>query len=383
MYGEIKRHGYNNTPAEDIRSYTPSNTELRTTRYGSTSRRREINMKTVFMFPGQSSRYPQMFDKLTQLSSSNKQILEHASSILGRDLSKQYNSENAEHMFATNRDVQIGVFIANHMFLRMLEERGIQSDLSLGLSLGEWNHLVHIGALTFEEALPAIEARGLAYDAGPRGAMASFFPIALEELEPIIEKARTFGQLEAVNLNSPRQHVLAGDMKALEEAIRLADDELYIEGVIIERQVPMHASMFEPVGTEFKSFLQAVPFRTPTKPYIPNRLAQIHTAPTHELFVEMLSSHVHKPVLWRASIDMLMEQFEDLVFVEVGAKAVLHNLFDRKWHKGVKKFKTDSREDTLKHINEVAAALQQFQTPILPSVSTSTSLSTGEQRSIR
>jgi [acyl-carrier-protein] S-malonyltransferase len=319
--------------------------------------------KIVYMFPGQSSRYPQMIDKLVAMDRSNGELLEQASDCVGRNLSKHYSASQGQEMFATNLDVQLGVFLANHMFSQMLDKQGIQADLSLGLSLGEWNHLVHIGALTFEQALPAIMARGACYDAGPRGAMASFFPIYLEELEPIIERARAFGQLEAVNLNSPRQHVLAGDMAALEEAIRLADDEFYIEGVIIERQVPMHASSFAPVGKAFRDTLETLPFVQPRLPYLPNRLATFLSTPDKDTFVDLLSTHVHKPVLWRASIDMLVEQFslDELVFVEVGAKAVLHNLFDRKWHKGVTRFKTDSREDTAEHMASVITALREHQ----------------------
>jgi [acyl-carrier-protein] S-malonyltransferase len=335
----------------------------------------ENKMKTVFMFPGQSSRYPQMFDKLVSMAPQNQIILEQASSILGRNLGQHYSNDNPATIFATNRDVQIGVFLANHMSLQILQDRGIEADLSLGLSLGEWNHLVHIGALTFEQALPAIEERGLAYDAGPRGAMASFFPVSIEELQPIVEQARSFGLLEIVNLNSPRQYVLAGEMTALQEAIRLADDELYIEGVIIERQVPMHASVFGSVGQRFRKCLQKLPFVQPKKPYIPNRLAKLINSPTSETFIDLLATHVHHPVLWRASIDMLMEQFEDLVFVEVGVKAVLHNLFDRKWHKGVKKFKTDSRENSVQHLQEVVESLQKLQHPVIYETPTKASIS--------
>ncbi len=319
-------------------------------------------MPIIFMFPGQSSRYPGMLSKLVELSEGNKALVQKASDLLNRDLMDHYQASN-ENQFVTNQDVQLGVFLANHLFLNLLEEQKIKADYSLGLSLGEWNHLVHIGALPFEQALLAVEQRGLAYDRGPRGAMASFFPVALEDLEPVLEKARELGNLEVVNLNSPRQHVVAGNPKALDEAIRLADDELYIEGVIIEKQVPMHASVFAPVGQEFRQYLKTVDFRQPNLPYLPNRLGHIVEEPSQELFVELLSTHVHQPVLWRHSIDFLMARHPDAVLVEVGAKAVLHNLLDRKWHKGVQKFKTDSRENTLEHIQDVVTSLRALQLP--------------------
>ncbi len=316
-------------------------------------------MTVVFMFPGQSSRYPEMFEKLIELDPANKELIEQASQILGRDLLKHYSSSN-EAIFGCNLDIQVGVFLANHLFLRMLQKNGIEADYSLGLSLGEWNHLVHIGALDFEEALLAVEERGKAYDAGPSGAMASMFPVSLEDLEEIVEKARQFGELEIVNLNSPRQQVISGETAAVEEALRLAEDELFIQGVIIERQVPMHASMFKPVGDRFRAYLEKVSFKTPRLPYFPNRLGKIVENPTQETFVELLSTHVHQPVLWRHSIDYILEKEPEAVMVEVGLKGVLTNLIDRRWHKGVKKLKVDSAKETAEHFANVVAELKEL-----------------------
>lgn len=307
----------------------------------------------VFMFPGQSSRYSEMFDKLQEISSENRALMQYASDLLHRDVVAHYSATNT-NMFACNRDVQIGVFLANHLFLQLIESYGVKADYSLGLSLGEWNHLVHIGALPFATALSAVEQRGLAYDAGPEGSMASFFPVTLEDLQPIIERARAVGQLEAVNLNSPRQTVLAGEHAALEEALRLASDELFVDGVIIERQVPMHASMFASVGDHFRTVLQGISFQTPKLPYLPNRLGHFVHNPTQQDFEHLLSTHVHHPVLWQHSIDFLLDKHPDAIVVEVGAKAVLYNLFDRKWHKDVLKFKTDSRENCRETLQSVA-----------------------------
>lgn len=323
----------------------------------------KMQMKTVFMFPGQSSRYPQMFEKLVAMDPENGALLAQASEIVGRDLAAHYDASRGKEMFQSNCDVQLAVFIANHMFLTMLQRRGIDAELSLGLSLGEWNHLVHIGALGFEQALPAIEQRGHAYDAGPRGGMASFFPVDIDELAPLVEKASALGTLEIVNLNSPRQHVVAGEWEALEEALRLVSDELYVDGVVIEKQVPMHASMFAPVSERFRQVLQTLPFAAPRLPYMPNRLATPMATPTHEDFVELLSTHVSHPVLWRASIDALLAQEEELVMVEVGPKAVLYNLFDRKWHKGIQKMRTDSKEDTASHFAQMVEELVALRAP--------------------
>jgi [acyl-carrier-protein] S-malonyltransferase len=311
-------------------------------------------MTLVWMFPGQSSRYPGMIDKLAGLGEANQRTLDQASELLGRDLAAHYRADN-DQAYGRNRDVQIGVFLANHMFLTVLEQAGLEAQASLGLSLGEWNHLVHIGALDFPQALLAVEQRGEAYDAGPAGAMASVFPIALDELKEVCDRVKDVGVLEVVNLNSPRQQVLSGETAALDRALEILEEDFYCEAVVIERQVPMHCSTFAPVGQRFGDYLASLTFAEPKHSYLPNRLGRIEEHPD---FVDLLSTHVHMPVLWQRSIDLVLEKWPGATLVEVGPKRVLYNLLDRKWHKGVDKHHTDVSDEVGAHLATLIETLR-------------------------
>jgi [acyl-carrier-protein] S-malonyltransferase len=310
----------------------------------------------VFMFPGQSSRYPGMLDRLVELDPQNGELLSWASDILGRDLAAHYHVDADEAAFARNVDVQVGVFLANHMFMLTLEAAGIEAELSLGLSLGEWNHLVHIGLVSFEEALRAVDCRGRLYDEGPRGWMAAIHPISDEDLASVVEGAAKFGVLEVVNLNSPRQHVVAGERVAVEAAVELAEDEFYARSHIIDRNVPMHSSLFRSVGERFREHLEQLEFGPARRPYLPNRLARLLPSPGRDELVELLSSHVYEPVLWRQSLDHLVAQHPGAVFVEVGPMSVLHNLMHRKWLRN-RKFRVDSRDELADHFASVVREL--------------------------
>ena len=314
------------------------------------------------MFPGQTSRYPGMLDKLVELHAPNGELLQWSSELLGRDLQAQYSLAAAEagDVFARNVDVQVGVFLANHMFLRALQDHGVDARTSLGLSLGEWNHLVHIGALSFEDALRAVEVRGRCYDEGPRGWMAAIQPIDAEELEEVVAETqmRELGVLEIVNLNSPRQHVVAGERAAVEAAVEAAEDH-YAQAQVIERNVPMHSSLFAPVGERFAAYLRGVEFAAPRLPYMPNRLARFVPSPSQDELVELLSTHVHAPVRWRESIEQVAASRPEAVFVEVGPMSVLHNLLHRKWL-GNRKFRTDSRDDVCAHFETTVEALLEL-----------------------
>ena len=159
-------------------------------------------MTPIFLFPGQSSRYPEMIERLYGWAGLDARwAIAEASEGLGRDLRAHYRRTTPPLRHQPRRAAG-GVPCQPRPHLA-LERARVRADYSLGLSLGEYNHLVHIGALRFTDALRLVNARGAAYDAGPAGVMASVFPLSLEELEQVVARARNHGALEIVNLNSP------------------------------------------------------------------------------------------------------------------------------------------------------------------------------------
>lgn len=314
-------------------------------------------MTLVFMFPGQSSRDPGMFRRLLALHPLNRKIFEHASAVLGRDLRRHYQADNPQ-IFTANRDVQVGVFLANHMYCESLRAGGLSAAFSLGLSLGEYNHLVHIGAMSFEEALRLVDARGALYDAGPDGAMASVFPVDAHDLALVIERARARGCLEIAVFNSPAHHVLSGDRAALALALDLLEREQFSEGVVVEPRIPMHSSRFEPVGRALRPVLDQVTWKAPARPYLPNVVGRFVEDPGPAGFVTLLSQHVHRPVLWRHSVDFIADHIEDAAFVEVGPRRVLCNILNKKWRSNPR-FTTDPGEDRPASFDELIEELRR------------------------
>ncbi len=287
-------------------------------------------MTVVFLFPGQNSRYPAMIEKVVDAEPTLAVVVEQASEALGRDLHAHFRSDNRQ-AFRRNRDVQIGVFLANLLWCRLLERRGVAADLSLGLSLGEYNHLVDIGALDFEETLRLLEARGLAYENSPDGAMAAAFPLSEEDALAIADQVGEPERLAVAMRNSPSQQVFSGERKAVDRACRLAEDEHFIQPIVIDNRLPMHSPLFRGVAQDFQPALDAVQWRRPTRPYVPNALGEIVEEPTAADFRHLLSEHLHQPVLWRRSIDRICAAYEEAVFIEVGPKTVLSDMLRRRW----------------------------------------------------
>lgn len=311
-------------------------------------------MTRVFMFPGQSSRYPEMLDRVVAAYPDAKAVVDHASSVLGRDLMTLYRQ--GDQSFDRNRDVQVGVFLTSHLHLLALEASGVRAELSLGLSLGEYNHLVHVGLLSFEDALRLVDARGRAYDSGPTGMMAAIFPVEQTELEELVSRAKLEGTIEIANYNSPSQFVVAGEKPAVEALMRSAEDELAVEPAVIEKNIPMHSSVFEPVAEVLRSHLRVAPWQSPVRPYLSNVVGDFVADATPSQVVELLARHVYSPVLWRQSVDAVVARAPDAVFVEVGPRGVLYNLLQKRWH-GNQKHKSDVPGDLAANFRSIGAAL--------------------------
>ncbi|MCC6877881.1 MAG: ACP S-malonyltransferase [Sandaracinaceae bacterium] len=298
-------------------------------------------MSFVYLFPGQSSRYPEMLERASLMAPREASlILERASDVLGHDVRARFARPDP---FERNSDVQLAVFLTTQIHLRALEHAGVRAVRSLGLSLGEYSHLVHAGALELDEALRLIAARGSAYDEGPRGAMASIFPLPLEAIEPLVERARDKGALEVTGYNSPTQHVVSGDEPALRTLEALLDEEEPGSAFVwIERSVPMHAWFFRPAADRFRPALEAASFACPRLPYLPNVLGTSLADPKRSTLVDLLYQHVFRPVLFRQSIEHLAAVEPGAVFVEVGPRGVLAGLL-RRWQKTMV-HKTDGEE---------------------------------------
>jgi [acyl-carrier-protein] S-malonyltransferase len=310
----------------------------------------------IFMFPGQSSRNPDMIGKITREWPQSAAIVAQASEVLKRDLATHFRPDNSD-MFVRNRDVQIGVFVTNHIHMKRLEQAGARACWSLGLSLGEYNHLVHAGALTFEDALSLIDERGKFFDESAPGIMTSVFPIEAEVVEKKIA-ALGLSRRVAISLyNTPRQQVLSGDREAVTQLVAGLEEETLVEVVEIEPKIPMHSSALAPVAKKFGAVLARTKFTTPSLPYVPNVTGSVFVNATPEQIRINLALHVRAPVRWRDSIDGLAARVPDAHFLEVGPGAILYNMFGRGWTPG-QRSKTDTGRNWREHLNGLAAELR-------------------------
>jgi len=280
-------------------------------------------MTVVYMFPGQNSRHPEMIDDLRQWNGCER-ILNDASDILGRDVSAHYGSTNSG-MFDRNRDVQIGVFLASYIHAERLAAEGIRADASLGLSLGEYNHLVDIGALSFASALKLLDARGRAYENGPRGLMMSVLPCERREVEQVLGAADISIEL------SLKHFVIGGERAAVEAAAASLEENFFVQPRVIDVSLPMHSRVFRPAAEAFREALEKTEWLPARRAYLPNVDGEFLTNARPADFVDRLYRHVFSTVKWAQSLAAVVDRYPDAVFVEAGPGRILSNLVSRQY----------------------------------------------------
>ncbi|MBY0496960.1 MAG: ACP S-malonyltransferase [Cyanobacteria bacterium] len=295
-----------------------------------------------FMFPGQSSGGATILSRARRVHPAADQVADRAREVLGEERAAVYLGAD-EATLRSNRDTQITVFLATQMYLAALQAEGIEAGGSLGLSLGEYSHLVHIGALGFEDALRLVDERGRCYDEAPPGIMATVLAVDRDSVAAVVERARVHGPIAISNINAPTQHVIAGAAAAVTWAAATLEDEHLAHITIIERRVPMHSPMMAPVAQAFAPALQRAPWRVPSRAYQPNVGGAPIANPTASAFVSHLTRHVSEPVLWQHSIDRIVAADPETVLIEVGPGGVLHNMIGRTW-RGTPRVRVDAPE---------------------------------------
>jgi [acyl-carrier-protein] S-malonyltransferase len=313
----------------------------------------------VFLVPGQSSADPGAIARARRAHPAAERLADEAAAVLGpADAARYLGGDEAP--LTTNRDVQIVVFLASQMYLRALDDEGVTAAASLGLSLGEYSHLVHIGALPFADALRLVSERGRCYDEAPQGVMVTVLGVDKDTVAEAVAGASGHGTVVISNFNTPTQHVLAGHDDAVTWAASALDEAYGAHTVVIEPHVPMHSPLMVGVALTFGRHLAGAPWQRPVLAYRPN-VVGTPLAPAKldgATFVDLLTRHVSEPVRWDVSMDTVAGEFPEACYVEVGPGGVLTNMIGRSW-KRLARARMDAPDagDPKRHLEATLEAL--------------------------
>ena len=287
--------------------------------------------RIAFLFPGQGAQHVGMGATLSEKCPAAKRLYERAGDVLGYDLASLCFAGPPERLNTTVVS-QPALFVSCLAALEVLKaERPevVEScSFAAGLSLGEYTALTFAGAMTFEEGLRVVQARGeamqAAADAFPSG-MVSALLLDREQVAKVCEEASVGCQLWIANYLCPGNTVLSGDKAACDRAAILIEQA---NGKPIPLTVAgaFHTPLMESACAKLSEALSNVVVRTPRIPVVSNVDAKPHSDP--EDIRGVLVRQVTQPVLWEDCIRWLMAQEADSFF-EIGPGKVLKGLLKR------------------------------------------------------
>lgn len=283
----------------------------------------------AFVFPGQGSQSVGMLSALADSYPEVKQTFDRASDALGKDLWALV-ANGPEQELNQTQNTQPAMLAAGFAVWKVwCKHTELRPAWVAGHSLGEYTALVCSGALSFEEGIKLVAARGQfmqqAVPAGV-GAMAAILGLEDHQVVKVCANAAGAEVVSAVNFNAPGQVVIAGNAAAVERAMAAAKEGGAKRAVLLPVSVPSHCALMESAAEKLAEQLQNTPIDTPKMTLIHNVDVAAHSAP--EVIRNALKEQLYKPVRWVDSIKFMHDQGVTC-FVECGPGKVLIGLNKR------------------------------------------------------
>ena len=287
--------------------------------------------KIAFLFPGQGVQTIGMAKELYENIAECKEILDSSEEILKMPLKKMM-FEGPMDLLTETENAQPTILVASLMALKALEINGIEAKYAAGLSLGEYAALINGGALSLEDGLILIKERGrIMGNALPEGlgTMAAILKLNDEKLNELLDRAGKFGVIEGANFNCPGQVSVSGEIRAVEEAVKIAK-ELGGLGIMLNVSGPFHSSLLKEASEEFYDTIKKANIK-PLKKIV---YSNVKGSPYEECddIRDLLKRHIRSSVLFEKTIKDMLEKGVD-TFIEVGPGKALRGFvkkIDRK-----------------------------------------------------
>jgi [acyl-carrier-protein] S-malonyltransferase len=305
--------------------------------------------KTAILFAGQGAQYIGMGKELYEAFPVSRQVFEEASDALGFDIKSLIMDGTKEELDLTE-NTQPAVVTMSLAAYRAVSEQGIVPEVVAGLSLGEYSALTASGAFTLSQVVPLVRKRGrFMQEAVPAGIgkMCAVLNLSEDKIREACEEAKAFGIVEPANFNCPGQIVIGGEIRAVDEAARLAKEKGAMKTIDLSVSAPFHTSMLKPAADRLKQELDQLLIGELLTPVICNVNGDY--IPDAGSVKELLYQQVMSSVLWEQTIRrMILDGVTN--FIEIGPGKTLSG-FVKKIDRGLNIFNVEdiaSLENTAK-----------------------------------
>ena len=271
--------------------------------------------KVAFCFPGQGSLEVGMGREIAEAVPEAMEVYRIGSEATGMDLAQLCFEGPLDALVET--EVQQPTLVATSLaILAAVQKEGIEPDVVVGHSVGEFAALASVGAMGTGDAIALVRERGLAMAEAARqrpGAMAAILGLEDDLVETLCR--RIFGVWPA-NYNCPGQIVVSGENDAVEECCAEAESLGARRAIRLKVSGAFHSPLVGRAADRLRPAIERIPFSDPVKPFMSTVTASLLvnqlTAPVR--FTQAAGELVHNGVT---------------TFVEIGPGNVLSGLVKR------------------------------------------------------
>lgn len=269
--------------------------------------------KLAFIFPGQGAQKAGMGKDFYENSEAARSFFDQAQKILDFDLKEMCFGEHEElNLTEYTQPCMVSVCLA---IVRELKKRGINPDITAGLSLGEYAAVAAAGGMNELDAIKLVRRRGILMQStvpAGEGAMAAVLGLDAKKIEEILE---SFENVWIANYNCPGQIVITGLTNEVQQA-SLALKEAGAKRVVeLKVSGPFHSLLLKPAGEALLKEMESMSFSTLQVPYVANATAEIVT--DSKKISTFFAKGIYSSVRWQQSIETMLENGVD-TFVEIG-----------------------------------------------------------------
>lgn len=277
-------------------------------------------MKIAFMFPGQGAQTVGMGKDLYDKYEEIREVYKKASEISGKDIAELTFNSTMEELSKTE-NTQLAIATMSLGILKVLENKGIKPDVTVGLSLGEYPALISGGYLSFEDGITLLKHRGylMGNKVEPGNySMAAIIGLDSKIIEEVCAEIATKGMfISPANYNYSGQTVISGDEEAINLAIEALKEKGAKRALKLATGGPFHTTKLNEAKELYTEKLKEVKFNTeaPKAKVIKNLDGTFYNE--NDDMVDVLSRHIVSSVRFDKAIKTMQDYGID-TYVEIG-----------------------------------------------------------------
>jgi len=281
-------------------------------------------VKIAFCFPGQGSVEQGMARDVAEAVPEAMEVFRIGSEASGLDLARLCFEAPLEELVET--EVQQPTLVATSLaILAAVRKEGIEPDVVVGHSVGEFSALASVEAIGTGDAIGLVRERGLAMAEAARhrpGAMAAILGLEDQLVETLCRKI--LGVWPA-NYNCPGQIVVSGENDAVEECCAEAESLGARRAIRLKVSGAFHSPLVAEAGRRLKPAVDRIRFADPVTPFMSTVTAKIEPA---QRLGSLLIDQLTAPVRFTQAAGELVRDGVT-TFVEIGPGDVLSGLVKR------------------------------------------------------